>query len=121
MSRGYVLILEDDQGIREMLRLTLELEGFKAHLAADGRQGLQLLSEIPRPDVILLDLMMPVMNGWEFVEELDKDKNFATVPIVVVSANETKAQAVRQDRFLAKPIDIDALIEIVKHFCDRRN
>lgn len=117
---GSVLIIEDDQGIRETLRLTLEIAGYSVFTAANGKEGLDLLPEVPGPCLILLDLMMPIMDGWAFAEELDRDHVLATIPIVVVTAFEEKATALKKKyEVVKKPVDIDRLMNIVAHYCGR--
>ena len=81
-----VLLVEDNDDVREMMALALELAGHDVVLAANGREALARLRERPRPCVILLDLMMPVMNGWEFRQALRSEPALRDVPVVVVSA-----------------------------------
>ena len=83
-----ILIVEDDEDLREMMAQLLALEGFKAETAANGREALAYLALGDRPDVILLDLMMPVMDGWEFRRQQVTDPALAAVPVVVLSAVE---------------------------------
>src|SRR6187549_1262395 len=83
-----ILVVEDDTDIRESLVEVLEDEGFGVRAAADGRQALDVLrAERPLPDLILLDLMMPVMNGFQFREQQLSDAAFAGIPVVVVTAD----------------------------------
>ena len=82
-----VLVVEDDQGIREMMKIFLEMEGYHVVTAANGWEGLERLSRLSEPGLVLLDLMMPVMNGWTFVQECRRTKGCAEVPIVVTSAS----------------------------------
>ena len=81
-----ILVVEDNDDVREMMTVTLELEGHEVYTAANGRQALAQLENGLRPCVILLDLMMPVMNGWEFRSALQRDERFKDIPVVVVSA-----------------------------------
>jgi CheY-like chemotaxis protein len=118
-----ILVVEDNDDVREMMAVTLELEGHEVATAINGRDALNKLHSGEKPCLILLDLMMPVMNGWEFQRELehDPDPGLRDVPIVVVSAatNEmmkrTEAAA-----YLPKPIDLDRLLDVVVDFCDHR-
>lgn len=82
-----VLIIEDDHDIRVGLREALEHEGFIVYTAADGRAGLSLLARIAIPCVILLDQAMPIMNGEEFMENMNRDKTLSGIPVIVLSAN----------------------------------
>jgi CheY-like chemotaxis protein len=112
-----VLIVEDDEGIRETFRFALELENYTVFTAANGQIGFELLATIPKPCVILLDLMMPVMDGWGFVDVIGKDVSFVEIPIVVISAFADKAKTIRAQRVLEKPVDLNTLSQIVNQYC----
>ena len=118
MSASMVLIVEDDPDTREMLGKFLELEGFQVETAANGQLALDKLQGGVRPGVIVLDLMMPVMDGWEFRRRQLKDENLATIPTIVVSAaGRDRMAQVSADAYLAKPIDMDELLSRVSGFC----
>jgi len=106
-----VLVVEDDDDIRSTLAELLESEGYEVTSAADGRQGLARALERP-PDLILLDLMMPVMNGWEFREEQKRDPSIAGVPVVVVSA--VSRASIDASEVIAKPFSIDDVLDAVQ-------
>ena len=116
-ARGRVLIVEDERDIREALAEALAYEGYDVAVAANGREALRALRGGPRPDVILLDLVMPEMSGWEFRQVQAHDPALAGIPVVVVSASDPGAA--RPDRHLPKPFAIDALFDavaaLVKH------
>jgi CheY-like chemotaxis protein len=115
-----VLIVEDDADLREMMAQLLQLEGFQAETASNGREALQYLQQGDRPDVILLDLMMPIMDGWEFRRLQMRDPALKSVPVVVLSAlDATRAVDLDGAAFLKKPLDFDRLLELVRRFCDR--
>jgi CheY-like chemotaxis protein len=117
MAPRLILVIEDDEGIRETLRLTLELEGFDVITAANGKLGLDALKE-HKPCLILLDLMMPVMDGWAFADALEKDADLASIPIVVVTAVAESAKNVKLARgVIKKPVDMDVLLKIVGQYC----
>ena len=115
-----VLIVEDDADLREMMAQLLTLEGYHIDTAANGREALEYLHEAPRPDVILLDLMMPIMDGWEFRRRQQSDPALADVPVIVLTALD-QAQARANDLngvdFLKKPLDFDRLLELVRRRC----
>lgn len=115
-----VLIVEDDADLREMMAQLLTLEGYHIDTAANGREALEYLHEAPRPDVILLDLMMPIMDGWEFRRRQQNDPALADVPVIVLTALD-QAQARANDLngvdFLKKPLDFDRLLELVRRRC----
>jgi len=118
MSASTVLIVEDDPDTREMLGKFLELEGFLVETAANGQLALDKLQGGVRPGVIVLDLMMPVMDGWEFRRRQMKDEILATIPTIVVSAaGRDRMAQVSADAYLAKPIDMDELLTRVSGFC----
>jgi CheY-like chemotaxis protein len=112
-----ILVVEDDEGIRETLKFALELDGYKVSTAANGQEGIELLQTIPKPGLILLDLMMPVMDGWGFIAALEKDMAFSTIPVVVVSAFADKAKTIRAAEIITKPMNFEHLMEVVKKYC----
>jgi DNA-binding response OmpR family regulator len=111
-----ILIVEDDLPTREAFRRSLTSMGYTAHEAANGRSGLEWLASHPTPSLILLDLMMPEMDGFEFLRELRQRPAFADVPVIVVTAKELTVDDVRvlsgqTDRIIAK--DQSYLTELV--------
>jgi CheY-like chemotaxis protein len=112
-----VLVVDDDPDIREMIAQALELEGWSVAGAANGEEALRALRHGPRPDVILLDLMMPVMNGFEFMDAQRRDAALAAIPIVLISGDERlkeKAATARVAAFLKKPMDLVELLDTVQ-------
>jgi len=112
-----ILIIEDDDGIRESLKFALELYGYEVSVAANGKEGLERLKTISKPCLILLDLMMPIMNGWQFAEALQEDMILAAIPIAVVTAFSERAKEVHAQAIVKKPVDVDALIKVVQQYC----
>jgi DNA-binding response OmpR family regulator len=106
-----VLVVDDDPDILQTLALCLSTEGYRVVMAGNGKEALELLAgELPA--VILLDLMMPVMDGWQFVAELDKQGRRAS-PLLILSADRAvqgHAARLRADAYLAKPFDLDELL-----------
>jgi len=114
-----VLIVEDDGDLRDMMAQLLMLEGFQTASVANGREALEYLHQGDRPDVILLDLMMPVMDGWEFRRRQQQDPSVAGVPVIILSAlDPTRASGVEADAFLKKPLDFDRLLSLVRGYCE---
>jgi CheY-like chemotaxis protein len=113
-----VLIVEDDEDLRDMMAQMLTIEGFHTSTVANGREALAYLRAAPKPDVILLDLMMPVMDGWEFRRQQQADPEIAGVPVIVLSAlDAARAATVDASAFLKKPLDFDRLLELVRSHC----
>jgi CheY-like chemotaxis protein len=123
--RQFVCIVEDDPDIRNTLQALLEIEGFLVRTASNGKEALAHLREAAsRTALILLDLMMPVMNGWEFIEVATGEPELASIPIVVVSAiasaSELPSGASSQIvRVIKKPVNVDELLDVVGRYCER--
>ena len=121
MSGYHILLIEDEPDLRDTLRELLELIGFQVETAANGREGLLKLETKGNPCLIMLDLMMPVMNGWQFLETLKKDPQHgrAEIPVIVVSAAVEMADIQSQYgcRSLSKPVDIDRLLDLAHEHC----
>lgn len=116
---GRVLIVDDDPDIVESIQTILEMEGYAVLTASDGRGALEILRRSEPPDLILLDLMMPGMNGAEFRAEQLRDPALSDIPVVAISGDgrvQAKAAALAV-RGLAKPIALDTLLETVKSHC----
>jgi CheY-like chemotaxis protein len=117
-NKGEVLVVEDDYAIRETLRELLEDEGYRVMWASNGKEALARLHE-RAPRVILLDLMMPVMDGWEFRDAQQRDPALANIPVVVISADhglDHKVSGLGVDGWLAKPFELDALLATVDRY-----
>ena len=108
-SRASVLVVDDDEAIREVIAEVLRDEGYEVVCAENGAQALDELRSAHQPDLMLLDLMMPVMSGWEVLEHLQADDELARIPVVVVSA----MAAPGASEHLAKPIDLERLLATV--------
>ena len=114
-----VLIVEDDADLREMMAQLLSLEGYQTATVANGREALDYLQRSESPEVILLDLMMPVMDGWEFRRHQQADPTLARVPVIVLSAlDQSRTPDVTAAAFLKKPLDFDRLIQLVRSYCE---
>ncbi len=115
--KRHILIVEDEEDIRDSLRDFFESEGHHVDLAANGRIALDLLISGLSPDLILLDLMMPVMGGAEFVAERNRllisDRGSRTVVMSADSQTSSKAASMGVDGFLKKPIELEELLALV--------
>lgn len=106
-----MLVVDDDPDILQTLALCLSTEGYRVLMAANGRQALDLLLK-EKPACILLDLMMPVMDGWQFVGELET-RGWRKTPLLILSADRAvqgHAQKLKAEAYLAKPFDLDELL-----------
>jgi CheY-like chemotaxis protein len=117
-SLGRVLVVDDDDVIRQLISVNLELEGFDVATAVDGQDCLEKVKDV-RPDVITLDIMMPRLDGWEAASRLRADPDTADIKVVLLSARAQEADLERGSRigvdaYLTKPFDPDELIDIVR-------
>jgi len=109
-----ILIVEDDESIRKMLASVLEIEGYSVAAASNGKQGMELLERGNLPDIILLDMMMPVMSGWDFLDFMRSNAMTAQIPIVVVSAYSEIAKSVRPHAVVPKPVQLKSLLKAIE-------
>ncbi|SRR6266542_3145835 len=111
-----ILVIDDDEGIRTALAEILELSGYAVAVAADGQEGVELLEYGLEPRAIVLDLMMPRMDGWTFLDRLRHDPRYQDVPVVVTSAVATESPP-GADACLQKPFDVAQLDRAVARLC----
>ena len=113
-----VLVVEDDPDIRESVVEVLQDEGYTVLAAADGQEALERLSgKDPRPHIILLDLMMPVMNGYQFRAAQLERADLAAIPVLVVTADanaRAKAESLSAAGFVQKPVKIQPLLDLIE-------
>jgi two-component system response regulator MprA len=118
-TRGWLLVIDDDHDIRLSLQDVLEVEGYRVITASSGREALEFLRQGLRPELILLDLMMPDVSGWEFRARQRADPALASIPVVVISGQGLSAHDVAElgvDGYLPKPVDLDTLLSTVERF-----
>ena len=112
-----VLVVDDDVAIRRLIIATLKREGYEFSEAANGREALDRMRADP-PDCVVLDLMMPVVSGWDVLQERVHDPELLKIPVIIVSANREPELIKALDKgicaFLPKPFDISALSALVK-------
>jgi len=111
-----VLVVEDEVELRELMQEALEMSGYRVVAAADGVEALDALSRIEHVCLVLLDLLMPRMNGWEFFEKLRARPGSERTPVVVHSSATTQAPA-GATRVLQKPVDLNQLLAVVQQYC----
>jgi CheY-like chemotaxis protein len=113
-ERRTVLVVDDDPDLLEVVRFALEGEGFGVETAENGEKALAHLRTGLRPALVLLDLMMPGMNGWTFLDELAKTPALKPVPVVVLSAAERMEVPAGAVAFARKPIDLGSLLDVIE-------
>jgi CheY-like chemotaxis protein len=115
VGKTTILVVDDDADCREMLSDLLSREGYTVACAENGREALDYISS-STPSLIILDLMMPVMSGWELLARQKVDPRLESLPVVVVSASGL-AQDIEAGAVLRKPVDFKALMNVVKQNC----
>jgi CheY-like chemotaxis protein len=119
-SRPLILLVEDDPDSRACMRSLLELEGYVVHTAADGAEALKRLRSGLEPGLIVLDLMMPGMDGFQFRKEQLRDPKLSAIPVVIYSGHhDDKANAalLEPTAYIRKPFDFDSFLDLVSAHC----
>jgi CheY-like chemotaxis protein len=118
-DRHLILVVDDDQDLRESLREILEEEGFETIGATNGKEAMDLLRTAgqPQPRLILLDIMMPVMTGLDVVDHLRKAAPFVWTPVVFMTAFRTLVKTDEKTRVLCKPFSIDGVLSAIRNAC----
>ncbi len=114
-----ILVVEDDNSIRELLVELLQSEGYEVASAVNGLEGLKSLQTQPQPDLILIDLMMPVMDGYSFRTEQMKHPIWSKIPVVVMSAEANAKEKMKNfsiTAFLSKPVELDTILKTVEMY-----
>ncbi len=111
-----VLVVEDELELREMMRDALELNGYAVVTAEDGQDALDKIGDIEHLCLVILDLLMPVMNGWDFVEKMRQRAEWAAIPIVVHSSAPAPPST-GVTRVIQKPMLFERLISIAREYC----
>lgn len=119
-----ILSIEDDPEMRGLLQLILERKGHHVIGVKRGELGMELLKSL-KPDVLLLDLMLPDVDGWEIYREMKADEELSRVPVIVISARDQRQDAaagyhvIGDDRYLEKPFEIEDLLKMVYEVLDK--
>jgi CheY-like chemotaxis protein len=117
---AFVCVIDDDKDIRDAIRFILEMEGFHVREASDGAEGLARIREDHGVCLVLLDLMMPKMSGWEFRKRQLQDPELASIPVCVLSGGIGVAEHATQlhaNHYIVKPVDLGELVGTVRRFC----
>ena len=116
-----ILVVDDDTDVRESLSELLDEKGYSVLQAENGREALDVLKNVPHaPCIVVLDLAMPVLDGYEFLKYRAVDPALRHTPVVVVSGNPEPMQPLEDiEAYLQKPLQPDRLLEIIRHTCDQ--
>ncbi len=115
-----VLVVEDDQDLREIVSDVLGARGYRTDCAVNGEDALEKLANDHKPCVILLDLMMPVMDGWTFRQRQLEDPKLRDIPVIVLTAHASATQVGEElaaSAFLAKPVSLKSLLSMIQRVC----
>lgn len=110
-----VLVVDDDPGVLEVLELALDAEGYQVVVARNGLEGLEQACS-HRPDLMVVDLMMPIMDGWQLVREFRRDQATGSTPVIILSAAHNIDEAARDlgvEAVIAKPFNLDDLLDLI--------
>jgi len=113
-----VMLVDDDDDVREVLRDFVEDLGYHPVVAANGQEALDTIRRLDElPCVILLDLMMPIMDGWQFLEKVGGDATLASIPVLISTSAPDRAP--RGQKVLAKPVDLEEFVAELQTLCGR--
>ncbi len=112
-----ILVVEDHDDSRELLVDFLGSHGYSVHSASNGKVALEQLESGLRPTLVLLDLTMPVMDGWQLRSRMRADVRFSALPVIILSAVDNPRMPDNVQGFVPKPVDLDLLLAIVRRFC----
>lgn len=119
MARKPILVVEDDPEIRKLVRTILERNGHTVLEAPHGAAALEQLEQGPLPGLVLLDLYLPVMDGWEFRRSQLARPRLAAIPVVVITAAaDGLVEPIEAEQVIKKPLDIGRLLDVVRRYCD---
>ena len=113
-----IVVAEDDRDLREIVCEVLESHGYAVAGASNGAEALRLVRENERVCLVLLDLMMPIMSGYEFLQIREREPQLATVPVVVMSARWEATESDVSGEFLRKPLSATQLLGAAARYCD---
>jgi CheY-like chemotaxis protein len=123
MSKGRILVVEDNMDTYELVHFILEKNGFETFLAVNGRDGVTA-SKKQKPDLIIMDLSMPEMDGWTATSLIKRDEDTSAIPLIALTAHALPGDRQRAmdagcDEYITKPMDLDDLVETVQHWVSK--
>ena len=124
MSKGRILVVEDNMDTYELVHFILEKNGFETFLASNGRDGVNAALK-QRPDLIIMDMSMPEMDGWTATGLIKKEEQTKAIPVIAVTAHALPGDRQRAmdagcDEYITKPMDLDELVETVQYWVNKR-
>ncbi|AWN75735.1 response regulator [Legionella anisa] len=116
----FILLIEDNNAVSEALVWALDYAGYMTVAVRDGQEALNMLEKDPLPAIIFLDLMMPVLDGFEFRERKKTSQRIRNIPTIITSAqtNLEKMEKMPHETFLSKPFDLNDVFHILKEYCN---
>jgi two-component system, cell cycle response regulator DivK len=125
MSKGRILVVEDNMDNYELVRFVLERAGYDVFLAVNGRDGVDA-ARLQKPDLILMDLSMPEMDGWEAAEKLKSNESTRSIPLLALTAHTLPSERQRAiqagyDGYLTKPIYVQGLLDVISETFEKMN
>jgi CheY-like chemotaxis protein len=115
MKEPVILVVDDDEAVRTATADVLVEEGLKVDCACDGSEALRRMREAPVPSLVLLDLMMPRMSGWQVLDAMSSQPDLTGIPVIVLTAFDAREDLPVDRKVLHKPIDADVLCDLVRH------
>jgi two-component system chemotaxis response regulator CheY len=115
-----ILIVEDDLSIRETLKDALESEGYRVVTAVNGKDGLEKIKLLPHPSLVLLDMLMPIMDGRAFLDAVLADHDLAPIPVIIVSADIEEKNKIGAKNYMKKPADLNLLLQWIDAYTHGR-
>lgn len=117
-----ILVIDDDENIQDMLQVILAAKGYLVDIAYDGRQAISKLKQ-NRPDLLITDLTMPVMDGWALLIALKRDPSYASLPVLVITSSQEmqhveKAKKMGVESYIVKPFEPEKVLRIVRHLIE---
>ena len=112
-----ILVVEDDIDIRSALVQILRMEGHVTAEAANGKEALEYIRNNPKPCMVLLDMMMPVMSGRQFLDAFKNEPESSSVPVVIISAVADRIDTTGAKEFIRKPLEVSKLLEVIAKYC----
>jgi CheY-like chemotaxis protein len=117
MPQKTILVIDDEHAVREMIKSVLEMEGYKVLAARSGKEALDLVKNPNRPCLILLDMVMPELNGPECLTLLKENPTTAEIPVVMISASDFEMIPITLANHIKKPFDLKTLLHVVSRYC----